>query len=495
MAGNSSKSVVPPTNQFNCHTIIDIAEMFLDEELEKISFSRIADIMRQICSARVVIFNLYQEDGRKYRTMALSAEMEDTRQIKAVLGFDVVGHVWDFNPAKGQGVSGSTMKVFESLVGITGDRIDREKIGILETELELGKVHLAIIRKENRIIGDFLLILGKKQEFINEGLVLLYSKLVGLFISRRKAEEMVQISHERYMLAVRGNRDGIWDWDISSGDLFLSERWKEMLGYQDSEIPNKIESFQDNLHPEDQPRVMEYVGNYLQGQFRHYNIEFRMRHKDGSYRWILARGEAIYDGTGIPRRMAGSHTDITEKKDFEKRLELAASTDCLTGLLNRRSFFDMGCREVARSKRYRTPWSLLMLDLDHFKRINDSYGHSAGDEVIRCMADLLRSGLRDVDLPARLGGEEFAVLLPNTPPSGALVAAERLRQSVESSHVTGDSGEIRFTVSIGIAGDDGGQELEKVLQWADEALYKAKNAGRNRCELANLSGPTSPDAV
>jgi len=141
----------------------------------------------------------------------------------------------------------------------------------------------------------------------------------------KRAEEELARSREQFMLAVQGTNDGIWDWDLRDNSLFLSARWKEMLGYRDEELPNEFSTFEDRLHPEDRPAVMEYAKRYLQGELRDYNIEFRMRCKDGSYRWILARGSAVRDDWGIAYRMAGSHTDITPRKISE--IELAQSRE------------------------------------------------------------------------------------------------------------------------------------------------------------------------
>jgi PAS domain S-box-containing protein len=134
---------------------------------------------------------------------------------------------------------------------------------------------------------------------------------------RKQAEEALAKSRERFMLAVAGSNDGIWDWDLRTNDLFLSARWKEMLGYAEDELENVFATFENLLHPNDKPAVLEYVNQYLKGTVEDYDTVFRMRHKDGSYRWIRARGQAFRDYSGVPVRMAGSHTDVTERKQWE----------------------------------------------------------------------------------------------------------------------------------------------------------------------------------
>jgi diguanylate cyclase (GGDEF)-like protein len=177
--------------------------------------------------------------------------------------------------------------------------------------------------------------------------------------------------------------------------------------------------------------------------------------------------------------------DISTRKDVERNLEALAGRDHLTGVANRRHFFELSESEVARARRYGTALSLIMLDLDHFKRINDRFGHAAGDRVLTRFCEGVASLLRETDLLARLGGEEFIVLLPGTSLEGAAQLAERLRCHTQAQVMEEASTPIRYTVSAGIATlalDD--SSIETVMRRADEALYAAKSAGRNctRCE-------------
>ncbi len=152
------------------------------------------------------------------------------------------------------------------------------------------------------------------------------SKMAGIILDispRKQAQEALQKSHEQYLLAVNGSRDGIWDWDIPSNTLYLSPKWKEQLGYEDHEFPNALSAVRAHMHLHDEPRVMAYLNDYLQSQVDAYEIEFRLKHKQGHYIWVLARGEALRDANGTPYRMAGSHTDITGLKKTEEDLRLA----------------------------------------------------------------------------------------------------------------------------------------------------------------------------
>ena len=204
--------------------------------------------------------------------------------------------------------------------------------------------------------------------------------------------------------------------------------------------------------------------------------------KDG--RTLERHSTVLRGGSGRILGRVWFFRDITERKRTEQTLKELASRDPLTGVANRRHFFERAAEEHARSRRYGRPLTVLMLDIDHFKRINDRYGHTRGDEVLKTLCDTSRKRLREVDLLARIGGEEFAVMLPETDAEGARIVAERLRQSVAGLKVKTEGAEIRWTISIGAASlIPSDTAIEECLRRADKALYRAKERGRNRVEI------------
>jgi len=213
-----------------------------------------------------------------------------------------------------------------------------------------------------------------------------------------------------------------------------------------------------------------------------YDREVRMRTLGGrEFHALLSAAPLRRDGEDV---LLIGVSDINRQKELETKLVQLAETDGLTEILNRRTFMDRSSMELKRAFRHHTPTSLLMIDIDHFKNVNDTYGHHVGDEVLRSLARRLAGVLRREDLLGRIGGEEFAALLPQTDIDGALPAAERLRLAVESMIVSCDGWEIRVTVSIGASLQEAErvQDLERLLQRADKALYAAKQNGRNRVE-------------
>jgi diguanylate cyclase (GGDEF)-like protein/PAS domain S-box-containing protein len=305
-------------------------------------------------------------------------------------------------------------------------------------------------------------------------------------LERKRGEEALRESEERYALAARGANDGLWDWDLETQRVYFSSRWKSMLGYEDAEIGAGPEEWLSRVHKEDRAALeTELAAHWNATAKKECAIEHRVLHKDGSYRWMLARGVVERDAQGKGIRMAGSQTDVTGSKAF----------DPLTGLPNRTLLHDKlaACLDRA-AQEPGWPFAVLYLDLDRFKVINDSLGHQAGDELLIQVAQRLRSAVRNApvgdldrdathDLIARLGGDEFAILLENVNAGGAIRIAERIRESIHAAFKL-ESKEVFTTASIGIvSGNSGYGAPTEILRDADTAMYRAKSLGRSRFEV------------
>jgi diguanylate cyclase (GGDEF)-like protein/PAS domain S-box-containing protein len=303
--------------------------------------------------------------------------------------------------------------------------------------------------------------------------------------ARKLAEEDLRESEERYALAAKAANDGLWDWDLIHNAVYYSPRWKEMLGSADGEISNSTHEWFSRVHPEDLADFNASIGKHIQGETPHFESEHRMLHRDGSYRWMLTRGLAMRDNEGKAYRMAGSQTDITERKRASEQLVYDAFHDGLTRLPNRALFTDRLERALERAKR-REDYTLavLFLDLDRFKVVNDSLGHLTGDQLLIGVARRLETTLRQVDTVARLGGDEFVVLLEDIADVGhATATAERIQELLQEPFRLDDN-EVFTTASIGIAVSRAGQErAQDILRDADIAMYRAKSMGKARYAL------------
>jgi diguanylate cyclase (GGDEF)-like protein/PAS domain S-box-containing protein len=306
---------------------------------------------------------------------------------------------------------------------------------------------------------------------------------------RREVEEALRESEERYALAVKGANDGIWDWDLRTNQIHYSSRWKAMLGFQENEVGGTTGEWFNRVHVEDAERLQLDIDSHLKGVTAQFENEHRILHKDSAYRWVLTRGIAVRGQDGTATRMAGSMTDITDRKYAEAKLLHNAFYDTLTNLPNRALFLERLRFAVERAKRHADYlFAVLFLDLDRFKNVNDSMGHMAGDQLLISIARRIEEGRRSMDMVARLGGDEFVVLLDEiTDNDDAIQIANWLLDALRQVFRL-DGREVEVTASIGIVLSTNGYERsEDVLRDADIAMYSAKANGKDRFEIFDPS--------
>ena len=311
---------------------------------------------------------------------------------------------------------------------------------------------------------------------------------------RVMAEEALRASEERYALAAAGSNDGLWDWDLSSNRIFLSARWKEMLGYNGSDIGDGAEEWFSRVHPEDVQRVTAQIDAHLNGIVDNFESEHRIRHRDDTYRWMLVRGLAVRDEAGAASRIAGSMTDITDRKRAEEQSIHDALHDNLTGLANRTLFLERVRQTLARQRRTKSAeFAVIYLDLDRFKVVNESLGHVHGDDLIISASRRLEDNLRFGDTVARLGGDEFAMLLEEINDKSEALAICDIIQKALASPFTLSGKEIFTTASMGVAHSaEGYGRPEDILRDAELAMYRAKELGKAQAQAfdASMRGTT-----
>src|SRR2546428_7843693 len=321
--------------------------------------------------------------------------------------------------------------------------------------------------------------------------------------------EELRHSEERYALAARGANDGLWDWDLMSGEVYYSPRWRHHLGLRDDEIGTDPKEWLDRVHPEDLSSLRARIESYLAGGASSLVAEYRMRHADGSPPWMLARGMAVRDGnSGKPVRMAGSQTDIADRKKLEEQLMHWALHDPMTDLPNRTLFLDrLGqAFDRARKRKGKDSLAIIFLDVDRFKNINDSLGHFLGDQILREIAQrlvLCREGTKGEPWPggrsqpgrggararpawtiARLGGDEFTVLVEDIRSLHDATAVVRHIEGAFSDPIVVEGREHFITLSTAIViGPAAYDRAEDLLRDADTAMDRAKPGGRGRYEV------------
>jgi diguanylate cyclase (GGDEF)-like protein len=309
---------------------------------------------------------------------------------------------------------------------------------------------------------------------------------------------------KRLEVALEASGLDLWENDLSTGEVVfgLTKVFAD-LGYETYETATYVADIFKLMHPDDVPAINQAIDDHLNGLTERYYSEFRIRAKNGAWVWYANYGK-IVENDGSTTRFTGVCFNLNEKKRQEQELQALneqlteknmllermnaelhtlATRDSMTGLYNRRHLLEAGEREMRRAQRFEHPLALMIIDIDFFKRVNDTWGHIAGDQVIRAVADCCLEQTREkVDIVGRIGGEEFAFVLPETTLHNTLALAERLRECIAAKEIPlNDGTTLSVTVSVGVAAlKPPLTSLNELMVCADRALYRAKRAGRNQ---------------
>ncbi|MGJ8691933.1 MAG: sensor domain-containing diguanylate cyclase [Thalassotalea sp.] len=320
--------------------------------------------------------------------------------------------------------------------------------------------------------------------------------------------------------------EGVWDWNANTGNVTRSPGWFRMLGYDVGAFNEDVFTWENIIHPEDYPLVMEHFENYINGNIPKYEIEYRCKQSHGDYLWIVDRGKIIeYQPDGSVARMIGAHHNIHQQKTvqltlqqqnkllaagnlslekiisnkaeelakknalLEKKIieiESISNTDTLTLVANRKKFEIELNKEISRAKRYKHKLSLAIFDIDHFKDINDKHGHKVGDLILCNISKLVSNNIRDNDLIARWGGDEFVIIFPEQSKQQAHISCEKIRSLIHQkitiiNNATKDTSLNNnvITCSFGVAEFSHHEQINDLFHRVDGLLYQAKAAGRN----------------
>lgn len=302
---------------------------------------------------------------------------------------------------------------------------------------------------------------------------------------RKKAEQELRTYSDRLGLASKAGQIGVWEWRVEDNSLMWDDQMFKLYAVEKNEFTGLFEAWKSRVHPDDYEKAEQSLMAAMDGKTT-WEWEFRIIWPNGEIRHIKAAALTRTNEEAQATHMTGVNWDVTESKRTQEQLRLLATTDSLTGLNNRRHFMELVDHEIERSIRYKSSFSLIMFDVDKFKSVNDTYGHDIGDLVLQAIAKTADANLRDSDILGRVGGEEFAIGLPETSLEEAIKVAEKLRASIEHGKAPlPDGREIDFTISLGVSeySTESGS-LQGLMKAADTALYMAKKNGRNRVESA-----------
>ena len=318
-------------------------------------------------------------------------------------------------------------------------------------------------------------------------------KIAGLKKENANLERHNARLQEKLNAALDSNGLCLWEHHVPSGKLTIFNMdWGKMLGYQPHELTATFETWKNNLHPDDYQQAMKAFEDHLSGRCDLYEVVYRMTHKDGGDSYVYDRGRVVeFDSNGVPLRIMGTHIDITQEKRFEQQLATLASTDRLTGLLNRQAI-EQRFREMKRADTL-VKAAMIFIDIDNFKAVNDTLGHQKGDQLLSFIAQRLGSLASDVATLSseqvrigRIGGDEFVILFPEAEPDQVTHFCEELLQTAvpESNRMLTD---VAIGMSIGVCFfNQGDHHFDDVYQQSDLAMYQIKKNGKNGVKTLHL---------
>ncbi|MFU8793632.1 MAG: GGDEF domain-containing protein [Acholeplasmataceae bacterium] len=298
--------------------------------------------------------------------------------------------------------------------------------------------------------------------------------------TEERLEEEMKFNNEEFLIQFpwAGNL-GQWTWHVDTNKVIFNEKKATQIGYDPKTIGDVgFEFFTSKLHLEDYEPVMDNMRKHMMGESQAYEVEYRIRHKEGHYLWYYDRGTVTKrDKDGSPLLIQGIVFDITESKRVEERLRDLSEKDDLTSIYNRRTFYIKVDELIEANHQQDIPFSLVMFDIDHFKKVNDTYGHLVGDDVLKRLTKMILEDKRYEDQVFRFGGEEFFLLLPNTNLKGAVQLAERLHKLIQKMKIPKVN---HITVSMGVVAYVKHEGVDAMIKRVDDLMYEAKVSGRNQ---------------
>ncbi|WP_125151983.1 diguanylate cyclase [Clostridium rectalis] len=435
----------------------------------QINYQAICDDMRMISDSKLVTLNLFNKSDNKMCVKAISANGECIKDIQNILECNLLKKCWNIDNITNKILQSKRIIRFNNIDVLLKNKMSSSEISRIRKEMNLGNFYVVPIIQDDILIGDFVIVVSKGKEIFEHNIIEIFANNLSYVLLRIEMEKELKEKEEIWKFAIEANGDGVWNWNIKTNEVAFSKRWKEMLGYNEDEIKDNFETWIKYIHPDDLENVYDSLHKLFSKEIEVYNIEYKLKCKDGSYLNCLARGKIIsWDEFGRPYRMIGTHSDITEQKKAYEKVVYLSFHDKLTGLYNR-AFFEEELKRLDTERQL--PLSIIMGDANGLKLINDAFGHDVGDKLIRKVADILKNCCRKEDIVARVGGDEFVIMLPNVERQKALKIVERIKLNCKMEI----SDPINPNISLGVATKDNiNQDIYKIYKLAEERMYKNK---------------------
>ena len=301
--------------------MVEISEEFLQLHEIGLNYQKITDEFLELCGAKFAAFNLYDDDGKHYTTVSVSGDQNLITKAAHTSGIKFQGKRWDHNPVRAEKIKDKTITRFSSLEELTGDIIPKAIFAQMMSSFNVGETVVIKILRNDYIIGNFTLLMAKGKSFNRDSMAEVYTRQLGLLITRHRTENLLRLERERLANIIEGTNVGTWEWNVQTGEVIFNERWAEIVGYTLAEIsPVSIETWIQFAHPEDLKESEAQLNQVFTGEINYYDIECRMKHKDGHWVWVQGRGKVIsWTSDGKPLIMSGTNTDITQRKQAEEK--------------------------------------------------------------------------------------------------------------------------------------------------------------------------------
>ncbi|NCB41389.1 MAG: diguanylate cyclase [Clostridia bacterium] len=432
---------------------------------EESSYQKITEDFLALSDAKFAAFNLYDEDGTHYTTMAIAGERSIISRAISIMDLSLQGKKWLHDPVRADKIKDHMVTHFATLHDLSGDVIPKFICDLLTKSFSLGETVLVKITKENKMLGDFTLIMPKGKSFNKDSVAEIFSRQLGLTIIQKRTDEKLRNSESRHKAMVAGISDVIAIAKPNGTIKYVSPNIEKFFGWAHDEMIGK--NGWETVHPDDLEWVKTELHKVVKENDATLIIRYRFKCKDETYKWIKLVVTNFINNEAIGGFLLNFH-DITEFRQKQKQIEFLSYNDLLTGLFNRR-YYEKEILKLDHKDHY--PLALIMADVNGLKLTNDAFGHKAGDMLLRKVANILKGECRERDMIARIGGDEFVILLPNTDATDTESIIYRINTAIKKE----ESDHTILSISLGYAvKKDTSETIDEIFMKAEDDMYRHK---------------------